>query len=138
MASATHPSVTVFVVEDSPAIRERLVEMLAHVEVATVVGEAETAVDAIAGIRECAPDVVLLDLHLRDGNGLDVLWASRGASPRPTFFVLTNDTSERQRSSCMAAGANHFLDKSLDFLRVTEIISSFELPRPQTQPRRAP
>ena len=126
MASAIKPSVTVFVVEDSPAIRERIVEMLTHVDAATLVGEAETAVDAIAGIRACHPDLVLLDIHLREGSGLDVLRATRAAASRPTFVVLTNDTSEFQRATCLAAGANHFLDKSLDFLRVTEIISTLE------------
>lgn len=129
MCSATRDAVTVYIVEDAPSIRERLVEMIAHADRATVVGEAETAVEAIAGIRASRPDLVLLDLHLRDGLGLDVLRASRGAPHAPTYIVLTNDPSERQRSACMAAGASHFLDKSLDFLRVTEIISTFSLPR---------
>lgn len=121
---------TVYVVEDSPAIRERLVEIVAHAEGATIVGEAETAVDAIAGIRDCAPDLVLLDIHLRDGSGLEVLRARFDHLRAPLFVVLTNDTSESQRRTCMAAGASHFLDKSHDFLRVNEIISSFGPARP--------
>lgn len=125
MISAGKPWVTVYVVEDSPAIRERLVEIVAHAERATIVGEAETVVDAIAGIRASSPDLVLLDIHLRDGSGLDVLKARWDAPRAPQFVVLTNDTSDRQRSTCMAAGASHFLDKSHDFLRVNEIISTF-------------
>ena len=129
MAAATQPSVTVFVVEDSPAIRERIVEILSHVDAATLVGEAETARDAIAGIRDHAPDLVLLDLHLREGSGLDVLRATTNGSRAPTFVVLTNDPSDLQRATCLSAGATHFLDKSLDFLRVTEIISGFPASR---------
>ena len=139
MVSATTRHVSVFVVEDSPAIRERLVEMLAHVDGATLVGEAETALDAIDGIRRCAPDLVLLDIHLREGSGLDVLRAMRGATGRPMFVVLSNDTSAKQRSACLAAGAMHVLDKSLDFLRITEIISTFALQdNPTHAHRRAP
>jgi len=139
MDSAASPHVTVFVVEDSPAIRERIVEMLAHVEAATLVGEAETALDAIDGIRRCAPDLVLLDIHLREGSGLEVLRATRDTAGRPMFVVLSNDTSAKQRSTCLAAGAKHFLDKSLDFLRITEIISTFAIQRGQPQlHRRAP
>lgn len=139
MVSATPPQVSVFVVEDSPAIRERLIEMLAHVDAATLVGEAETAHDAIDGIRRVAPDVVLLDIHLREGSGLDVLRATRDATGRPVFVVLSNDTSAKQRSTCLAAGAKHFLDKSLDFLRITEIISTYaHQDSPMQVHRRAP
>lgn len=98
--------------------------MLALVPGARVVGAAETAADAIAGIRDKAPDVAIVDLHLREGSGLEVL-RTIGADPRrPTFVVLTNLPTEQYRQACLAAGARHFLDKSRDFFRINEIVGA--------------
>jgi len=118
-----HPSASVYLVEDSASLRARLVEMveLSH---AQVVGEAETAHQAIAGIPIAAPDVVLLDLHLRQGSGLEVLRALRNDSGAPFFIVITNDPTESYRKACLAAGAHAFLDKSRDFLRINDLIGS--------------
>ena len=63
----------VFIVEDSPAIRDRLVEMLGELESVAVVGDAETPRDAIAGILRTNPDYVVLDYQLHGGTAVDVL-----------------------------------------------------------------
>jgi DNA-binding NarL/FixJ family response regulator len=114
----------VYLVEDSQPIRERLCEVLSLVPEVRVVGEAETAAEAIAGIRDTAPDVAIVDLHLREGSALDVLRTLATDARRPTFVVLTNLPTEQHRKACLAAGASHFLDKSRDFLRINEIVSA--------------
>ena len=114
--------VAVYLVEDCTAIRARMAEMVERCH-ARVVGEAETADDAIAGIPAADPDVVLLDLHLRKGSGLDVLRALGPHQHGPVFIVVTNDPTEGYRKACMAAGAAEFLDKSHEFLRIPQIIA---------------
>ena len=113
----------VFIVEDSPSIRDRLVEMLSDVEGVAVIGAAETPADAIAGILRAQPDIVILDYQLDGGTAVDVLKAVRPVLPEIVFVVLTNHSSPQYRRACVEAGARHFLDKSLEFHRVKEIIA---------------
>ena len=78
----THRPTQVFIVDDSPSIRVRLVEMLAHMEDVTVVGEAASATEAVAGILRTRPDSVLLDLNLMGRTGLDVMREVRRSEER--------------------------------------------------------
>src|SRR4029079_14990968 len=64
-----------FVVEDAPAIRARLVELLDEIDDVCIVGEAESPAEAVAGIFETRPHCVVLDFRLTGGTGVDVLRA---------------------------------------------------------------
>jgi len=114
----------VYVVEDCVPLRARIIEMLDRLCQPRIVGEAETAGDAIAGIETTGPDVVVLDLNLREGTGLDVLHAFEDRPDAPLFIVVTNEPTEPHRRECIAAGATFFLDKSHEFLRIFDIIGS--------------
>jgi DNA-binding NarL/FixJ family response regulator len=116
-------STQVFIVDDSAWIRVRLVEALGRLPDVTVVGEASTASDAVAGILLTRPDSVLLDLNLMGHNGLDVMRAVRPTAPEIVFIVLTNHAESQYRDACMEAGASYFLDKSRDFDRVRAVIA---------------
>jgi CheY-like chemotaxis protein len=100
----------VFLVEDAPLLRERLVALIASVGASTV-GHAEGAREAIEGILASALDAVVLDLHLKEGNGFDVLRAVRKAAPAIVFFVLTNHPHEGYRAGQLPRG----FDKSSEF-----------------------
>jgi len=112
----------VFIVDDVPSMRERLRELVAEVPEVDVVGDAGTPADAIAGILETHPSCVLLDYQLVDGTGVDVLRAVHDRSQGTVFVVLTNHPDPQYRRACMAAGADHFFDKSTEFERVAEIL----------------
>ena len=112
----------VFIVEDSPSIRRRLVELLGEIEGVCVVGEAETPDAAVTGIRETQPDCVVLDFQLIGGTGVDVLRAVHPGSPEIAFVVLTNHPTAQYRRVCMEAGADRFLDKSTEFSKLKEVV----------------
>jgi DNA-binding NarL/FixJ family response regulator len=114
----------VFIVEDSPSIRDRLVEMLSELERVTVVGAAETPRDAIAGILRTKPDYVVLDYQLSGGTAVDVLRAVHPQSPETIFLVLTNHANPQYRRICLGAGASFFFDKSLEFGKVRDVIAA--------------
>ena len=118
----------VFIVEDAPLIRKRLVEIVSEIEGVSVVGEAESASEAVAGIMATRPQCVVLDFRLSDGTGVDVLRAVHPASPEIGFVVLTNHSSAQYRRACMDAGAVAFLDKSTEFGRLQEVVAGCVFP----------
>jgi two-component system, NarL family, response regulator DevR len=124
MDTAAQLTTAVYIVEDSEAIRTRLVEMLGMVPSARVVGHAATASDAIAGIVATQPDVAVVDLFLSEGTGVEVLRAVRSQLPAALLIVLTNHPTAAHRAACVEAGADYFMDKSAEFLRVNEIVAS--------------
>ncbi len=123
--SNLHQDTGIFIVDDSPLIRERLVRMLGELDGISVVGEAESSAEAIVGIIRTCPDVVTLDINLRNGSGLDVLRALRGLQSNMfgiVFIVLTNFPTSYYRKVYMEAGASHFLDKHAEFKKAANII----------------
>src|SRR5690349_15642955 len=108
----------VFIVEDSPAICERLVEMVEGVEGNVVVGQADTYEGAVAGIAESHPDVAIFDIKLARGNGIDALAAAKRGQPDLFGIVMSNFATPQHRKASADAGAEYFLDKSADFERI--------------------
>lgn len=115
----------VFIVEDSPEVRQSLADLLHEIDGVSVVGEAETPDDAVAGIRRTGPDYVVLDFQLDGGTGVEVLRAIHPASPEIAFVVLTNHPNAQYRRICMEAGASWFFDKSTEFRKLKDVITGF-------------
>jgi DNA-binding NarL/FixJ family response regulator len=118
-------STRVFVVDDSAIVRERLITLLGEVPNVTIVGEAEKARDAVAGIQRVSPDIVVLDISMPGGNGIQVLETVKKKQPSPMVIMLTNFDHPQYRKRCIQLGADHFLDKSSSFERVIEIVRDF-------------
>ena len=108
----------VFLVDDSQAIRHRLKRMLAAVPEVNVIGEAGDSQEAIDAILNQRPDVVLLDIHLANGSGIDVLRSLKKNRPAPAVIVLTNYPYPQYRQKCLQAGADFFFVKSTEFDQV--------------------
>ena len=104
----------VFLADDSGPIRARVAQLLSGSAMA-VVGEGATPQACIDGILASHPDVVVLDVQLEGGTGLQVLRAVREAEPAIEFVVLSNSASEPYRRRYLGAGARRFLDKSSEF-----------------------
>lgn len=122
-------SLRVFLAEDSAAIRERIVGLLAA-EHMDVVGEAATPRDCIDGILREHPDVVVLDMQLEGGSGLEVLRAVRRADPAIAFVVFSNHAQPPYTKRYLADGASAVLDKSLDFPRLPQAVQDARKARP--------
>lgn len=118
----------VYVVEDSAAVRERLVEMIRDVKDIEVVGEATTYDTAVAGIISTRPDVAVLDIKLANetGSGIDALIEVRKTLPGIRAIILSNYSTPQHLKASADAGAEYFLDKSIDFERVAEILEQMK------------
>jgi len=91
---------------------------------ASAVGHAAGAQEAIQAIQEAAPDAVVLDLHLQEGNGLDVLRALQKNAPHIDVYVVTNFANEGYRQATARLGARGFFDKSTEFDQLREALAS--------------
>ena len=117
------PTTDVFIVEDSPAVRDSLVDLLKSLDGVRVVGVADSPIAAIEGIFASRPAGVILDFQLIGGTALDVLRGIRQQLPDVVVIVLTNFPSPGYRRACMNAGANWFLDKSTQFEEMRKIVA---------------
>jgi DNA-binding NarL/FixJ family response regulator len=104
----------VLIVDDSSVLREKLIEMLSQVSGLKVVGEAEGVADAQRSIQLLEPGLVVLDLQLRDGSGLEVLRETKRNHPHIKLVVFTNQPELQYRQRCADLGADYFLCKSTD------------------------
>ena len=114
----------VLVVEDSPPVRDRLLDMLGSIDGVDAIGIADRADAAVARILAELPDAVILDINLAQGSGLDVLRAVHQAAPGIEIWMHTNFADEPYRAVCRRLGAARFFDKSNDFERMRASIAA--------------
>lgn len=116
-------NLSVLLVEDSRVLAERLRETLLSVPGVQLAGTVDSEADAVAVLQRQPVDVVLLDLHLRQGTGFGVLRAIPTDQVRKTVvIVLTNYDLAEYRRAAAALGARHFLDKMRDFDRLPMLL----------------
>jgi DNA-binding NarL/FixJ family response regulator len=130
----------IFIVEDSKLVIERLSRLFSERPGLEIVGTAGGAHKALRAIDLARPDVVILDLRLQGGTGWDVLRSLKSRPISPVVIMLTNFPSVFHRVKAKQFGADFFLDKSEEFEKLGDILSSLfperppetDLPNPST------
>ena len=110
-------------VEDSAVVRESLCRMLDDISHFEIVGEYERAAEAITGITEQPPDIILLDLRLRGSNGMQVLQHVKAALPNVIVIVFSSQSDPFNKERALAAGAKMFLSKTDDIERLHSVLT---------------
>lgn len=130
MTAATTRPLRVVLVEDSPIIRERLIESLTATGRIEVVGHADSETSAVATLAAGSWDAVILDLQLKQGTGLGVLKALANGRPAGAkVIVLTNYAIPQYRDRSLALGADYFFDKSREYDRVRNVLEEMAAAR---------
>jgi len=119
--------VKVLIVDDSAILRERIIRTISEIPGVEIVGEAETSQEAIEAIQDRKPDVVLLDIRLRVGNGIDVLHAVKQSESPPVVIVFTGYPYPQYRKRCEEEGADYFFSKKDDFEKLVEVLKELTL-----------
>ena len=101
----------VMLVDDHELIRQGLAGAFQRAGGFDVVGQAGTVADALATAAKCRPQVVVTDVRLPDGSGLDIVAALRGEHPDMGIVVLTMHAGDEQIFAAMEAGASAFVGK---------------------------
>lgn len=133
----------VLIVDDSKALRERLVEMLSQVTGLEIVGQAKNGAEASQALSALAPNLVVLDLQMPDGSGIELLSSAKQNHPDLKVIIFTNHPEAQYRQRCAALGADFFLCKSTDSKLLIEIcrqLAGSEVPRHEsnTKTKREP
>jgi DNA-binding NarL/FixJ family response regulator len=108
------PPVRVYLVEDSPHVRDLLLDFLHEPGEVEIVGYSDTEDESVAHIIAQPVDAVIVDLKLREGGGMAVIERLRKANlnPSPKIIVFTNHPFPAIRQRAMSLGADYFFDKS--------------------------
>ena len=121
MHSSAAP-IKVFLADDSDLICDRVATLLGEAGMA-VVGRGQTPQECFDGIVATHPDVVVLDVQLDGGSGLEVLQTVRLAAPQVAFIVFSNNSAPAYRKRYLAHGALQFIDKSSEYRQLARAVA---------------
>jgi two-component system, NarL family, response regulator DevR len=113
--------IRIFLLDDHEVVRHGVRAALDLESDMTVVGESGDGETALAAIRECAPDVAVIDVRLGEVSGIDVCRAVTDELPHVKTLILTSFENDRAISEAAAAGANGFVLKQI---RSTELVDA--------------
>ena len=113
---------TVFIVDDHPVIRLAIRMLLEH-EGYEIVGETDNGVDAMQMIRECVPDLIILDISIPKLDGLEVLSRFNSMNSTLKTLVLTAQSPKLFAMRCMQSGAAGYVCKQEE---LSELVSAIK------------
>lgn len=113
---------TVYIVDDSPVMRERLMESVTDIAGVKIAGQSGDPFEALDGIRKAHPDVVILDIRLPRRSGIKVLKDIKEKPAAPIVIMITNYPYRQYRQACMAEGADYFFSKLDEFDMICETL----------------
>jgi response regulator of citrate/malate metabolism len=116
------------VVDDDYRIAKVHAASVGRIDQFVAVGEAHSAAEARAMVQSLRPDLLLLDLYLPDGNGLDLMrsLADLGLSPQPDFIVITAARDIDSVRRAMQLGAMYYLVKPFGFVQLREQLTAYQ------------
>ncbi|MGY1709860.1 response regulator [Geodermatophilus sp. SYSU D00758] len=114
--------IRIVVADDHPVVRDGVRSMLAGVPDFDVVGEAASGPEAVAQVRATDPDVVVMDLRMPGGGGVDAVRALRRAGSRAAVLVLTTYDTDSETVAAIEAGATGYLLKDTPAERLFEAV----------------
>jgi two-component system, NarL family, response regulator DevR len=122
--SVSATQVRVMLVDDHEVVREGLRTLLSRQKGMTVVGEAATTKDAIDAAARTKPDVIVMDVRLPDGSGVEACRTIREARPETKVIMLTSYADDEALFASILAGAAGYLLKQTRGQAVIDAITS--------------
>jgi DNA-binding NarL/FixJ family response regulator len=119
----TTPTHRLLVVDDHEVVRQGLVALLDRREGFQVVGEAGSVAEAIDQARRLEPDIVVMDVRLPDGSGIEACREIRAERPSTRIVMLTSYPDEEAVLSAIVAGASGYLLKQV---RARDLVAALE------------
>ena len=116
----------VLIADDSQVVRERLIEMLNDFQGIDSIQQTVDVLQTIQTFRKNHPDVLILDISMPDGNGIDVLKNIQKDKSDTTIIILTNYPYAQYEKICRDLGASYFFDKSNEYENVIHVFKQLQ------------
>lgn len=129
--------IKILIVDDHDVVRVGFRQILAEHARFEVVGEANSAAQAFEHLRKDKFDIVLLDLSLPDGSGVDVLRKIRERYPDTKVLILSGFAEEQYGVNMLRAGASGFLSKTCTAEQLISAIETIAIGRRYVSPKLA-
>lgn len=123
---ANNMPLKVFIVEDSNIIRLRLYRLLSLIKGIEIAGIANNSKDALESIKKHSPVVVILDVSISNGDGIKMIKDIKNIHPHNTVIMFTTFDHRTYRDKSFKLGADFYLDKSVDFEKLTDIFEELK------------
>jgi DNA-binding NarL/FixJ family response regulator len=121
----------ILIADQDPLFRQRLKRRLETINGVAVIGETAEAEATTAMIVNRKPDIIILDIDLKNGSGIEVLRHIKHLIFHPTVIMVTNQPSQELRSACVVAGADFCFDKALEDRKVVNTVRLLCVPEPE-------
>jgi len=115
---------SILIVDDSIILSDRIIQLIREEGLIHTIVYVGTYELALKQLRLQQPDLILLDISLPDGNGIDLLKMIRTLYPDTKSIIVTNHADDYYKDLCISLGAFLFLDKSKDFELIPAYISN--------------
>jgi DNA-binding NarL/FixJ family response regulator len=116
--------VKVLIADDSSIMRRLLIQIIDELQLDCIMFEANDFKQTIAGISDIRPDILILDICMPGGSGIDVLKTMTTDIRPRVIIVYTNYAYPQYSEKCITLGADYFFDKSADIEKLVDVIQS--------------
>jgi two-component system, NarL family, response regulator DevR len=128
-------TIRLLLVDDHEVVRAGLRALLTGIENMEIVGEAGTVAEAVSEAARLAPEVILMDLRLPDGTGIDACREILSSAPRTRILFVTSYSDEQAVMSTVLAGAAGYVLKDIDHRTLVAAIRDAAAGRAILDPR---
>jgi DNA-binding NarL/FixJ family response regulator len=115
-------ALSVFIVDDHQLFRSGVRHELASAGAIEIVGEAGDVSSAIEGVRRCVPDVVLVDVHMPEGGGPEIIRQVRATHPDVVFLALSVSDAAEDVIGVIRSGARGYVTKTISTPELVEAL----------------
>ena len=114
--------VRVMIVDDHEIVRRGIAEIIDRADGLDVVAEAGSRAEAVRRAELVRPDVILVDLQLPDGTGIELMQELRDSVPQALPIVLTSFDDDEALAEALAAGARAYLLKTVHGAEISDVV----------------
>jgi DNA-binding NarL/FixJ family response regulator len=112
----------IFIADNSDSVRLRISELLSEFPQVEIIGQARNTIEALTKLEHLHPDLLILDIRMPGGSGLDILRKVKAEKNGTTVIMLTNAPFPQYKKVCRQLGADFLLNKSFELKNMTEIL----------------
>ena len=110
------------IADDNVEFRTKLASILLRIKGVEIVGQPGDVPETLNAIRRLKSDVILLDIHMPGGTGLDVIAAAKATKPAPIVIMLTGGPRSEYQTPSYLLGADYFFEKSSELNKLGEML----------------